>query len=249
VSTTTPTPTFTFDRDGAKVFRAALDSHLAALSKELGITVKSGRMTFDPVRKEITTKVEATAGEETARAKFAALATLYGLDASDFGRSIKGDTINGITNTGRLTVARGAETRLYPVKALPSLVAMLHPGEPSRMATARIATGKALPNDYKVAYGERLGLTEVPAPNLVMTPTADGGAKVTVAPLLCTTVGSRVPHEGPQLVRRAWFDCGCDDFICTAHAVNSLKREAIPGTPNRCSSADCVVPNVLRLAK
>jgi hypothetical protein len=155
--------TFNFDRNGAKSLRMALDAHLAALSAEMGLTIKvTGAIVFDERGKEIKFKVSATAGEESDRAKFAILAPLYGLDAEDFGKPIKGDTVSGITNTGRLMVARGTETRLYPVKALPSLVLMLHPGDAKRARTARIATGHATAADY--AAPSTSTLTEVPAP-------------------------------------------------------------------------------------
>lgn len=141
---------FIFDREGARTFHVALDIHLAALAKEFGIAVATvGTMGYDPVAKTLRVRIEATAGEETARARFAVLAPAFGLDPSDFGREYKGDPINGISSSGRITVEVSGKTLRYRVKDTAAIVAALHPEDAAaRSRTARIATGNAAPADW-----------------------------------------------------------------------------------------------------
>lgn len=122
----------TFDRDGCRDLRAALDPVLAKLGEELGATIKAGNASYDPTTNRITIKIEATAGD-TERLTFNRLALGYGFEEADYGKPFTTTQgtflLRGVTPSGCVlaTDSHGKGVK-WPVKATDSIVKRFHPG-------------------------------------------------------------------------------------------------------------------------
>lgn len=125
----------TFDRDGCRDLRAALDSVLAKLGEELGATIKAGNASYDPTTNRISIKIEATAGD-TERLTFNRLALGYGFKEEDYGKpftTAQGTfLLRGVTPSGCVlgTDSHGKGVK-WPTKATDSIVKKFHPDHKS----------------------------------------------------------------------------------------------------------------------
>lgn len=121
----------TFDRQGVRQFRAALEAALGKVAEETGLNVKQTAATYDPTTNRFTLKIEASSADSE-KLTFERLALGYGFKAEDYRQKFttrQGTfTLRGVTPSGCVLALDNTGSNVkFPTRATDAIVKLFHP--------------------------------------------------------------------------------------------------------------------------